>query len=519
VAVNILVAALILMNRKGWTYRELFTQIDFDLLTRTALGVTTIDETPFSEATIFNFQNRLNDHYVKTGENLFERVFDGLTQEQLKALKLKTNIQRSDSFLAATNIRSYSRLQLLIEVILRLYRVLSDDDKAALKDQLGQYVNKSSGQYIYGLERGEIPHEMKKIGEVYHWVHELLKGRYEGVEILEIFERVYGEHFTEVEEKIEVKPSEELHSGMLQSPDDVDATYRKKREQESRGQTVHLTETANPENPINLITDIAVAPNNRDDSTILQERLEPMKTKTPDLEELHTDGGYGSSANDEKMEALEITHIQTAVKGKVAEVPFKIEEKGINGFIVSCPMQKVAATKTKKRYKAAFNLEICTQCPFLEKCPTNGNKEHRAYYFTRKTFLVNRRQHNIKKIPFERRKIRPNVEATVKECKNGMQTGKLKVRGQFKVMVYAVLRAISVNFGRVYRHVCLKAQNAGLNGRVWSKWLGLMILFSIFMVCTLFRARGKRLFLKKNWGPTPSSWIGYQFCDMVAVRT
>jgi len=37
--VNTLVAALILLQKRGWTYRELFDHIDIDLKTRTALGL------------------------------------------------------------------------------------------------------------------------------------------------------------------------------------------------------------------------------------------------------------------------------------------------------------------------------------------------------------------------------------------------------------------------------------------------------------------------------------------------
>ncbi|MBW2155002.1 MAG: transposase, partial [Deltaproteobacteria bacterium] len=132
--VNSLVASIILMYHNNWTTEKLFDHIDFDLLTRTALGLDTLDETPFCPATFFNFQNRLLRHFSRTGENLLERVFDSLTQQQLKTLKIKTDIQRSDSFMAMSNIRSYSRTQLLIEMLIRLYRVLSDEDKSRLND-------------------------------------------------------------------------------------------------------------------------------------------------------------------------------------------------------------------------------------------------------------------------------------------------------------------------------------------------------------------------------------------------
>jgi hypothetical protein len=44
----------------------------------------------------------------------------------------------------------------------------------------------------------------------------------------------------------------------------------------------------------------------------MNDRIGPLKEKTPDLKELHTDGGYGSEDNDRKFEELGITHIQTA---------------------------------------------------------------------------------------------------------------------------------------------------------------------------------------------------------------
>jgi len=46
-----MVSAIILGYRKGWTIKELLKQIDFNLLTRTALGLNRMDDTAFFEAT------------------------------------------------------------------------------------------------------------------------------------------------------------------------------------------------------------------------------------------------------------------------------------------------------------------------------------------------------------------------------------------------------------------------------------------------------------------------------------
>ena len=430
-------------------------QIDFNLLTRTALGLNKMDDTAFCEATFFNFQNRLLKHFVETGENLLETVFDGLTKEQLKKLKIKTDIQRSDSFMAMSNIRSYGRVQLLIEMLIRLYRILKEEDKERFKDML-EYTKQTSGQYIYKLERTEIPRELEKLGEIYHKLYQALKDRYKEIEIFSIFERIYQEHFTVV------KKNEELHSGIIQSPDDIDATYRKKDKKIAKGQSVNVTETANPENGLNLLTDIAVKPNNTDDSDILNGRIETLKEKTPDLKDHTLTGGYGSEDNDQKFEELGITHIQTAVRGRKSKVEMKIEE--IEGeYEVSCPLQKVVSEKTRSRYKACFDKKICAGCSLAGDCPALIQK--RVYYFTREQYLKNKRKRNINTLPHKRRKLRPNVEATIKEFVKPLNhKGKLRIRGQFKTMMYACSMGISINFGRIHRYLTVNPNLSGLLG-------------------------------------------------------
>jgi len=461
--VNSLVASIILMYHNGWTTEQLFNHIDFDLLTRTALGLDSLDQTPFCPATFFNFQNRLFGHFVGTCENLLEWVFDNLTQEQAETLKVKTNIQRCDSFMAMSNIRSYSRTQLLVEMLIRLHRSLTDQDKERFNDVLAPYMKQSSGQYLYKLERSEIPHELEKLGQLYHRLYEALKDSYRDVEVFGIFERVYNEHFTVVKDKVEVKPSQELNGSSLQSPDDIDATYRQKNGQHYRGQSVNVTETANPENQVNLITDVAVCSNDTDDSQILNKRIEQLKDKTPDLEELHTDGAYGSPDNDKKMEQLEITHVQTAVRGRKAAVAMEIEERTDGQYDVRCPYQCVGSQETRTRYKACFDVEICKQCSLSGQCPTKGQGQQRVYYFDRADYLGDKRNRNIRLLPPERRKLRPNVEATVKEFTGPLNhKGKLNVRGLFKTMVYAYSMAVSINFGRVWRYISENPEFFGL---------------------------------------------------------
>jgi len=485
-AINAMVSSLILMKHHDWTYEELFENIQFHLLVRLALGLDDLEQMPFCMATLFNFQNRVIDHFIKTGENLFEQVFDRLTEHQLKQLKIKANICRTDSVMVASNIRSYSRLQLLVEMILRIYRVLNETDKERYKDRFERYLGKSSGQYIYTLRSGNLSAELAMVGKLYHWIDQHLRPLYQNEEIFRIFEQVYQEHFTVVAEKVIVRSSEEMSSGFVQSPDDLDAAYREKNGRQIKGHVINVVETATPENEVNLITDVVVKPVNIDDSTILNERLDIIKDKTPEIEELHFDGGYGSEANDQKMLKHEITPVQTAIRGRKARVQIEIEIHPDNSYQVSCPLQKVSAIRTRKRWKACFDKSVCHSCPYSQECRLIEQKRWRVYYFRNEDHLKQQRHRILEKIPPERRSLRNNVEATIKEFSCRMCGRKVRVRGNFKTSLFAYGVAIGVNFGRIRRFMQKNEERE-------------LIIISIFMrFLTVLLVYGKNLKIRSN---------------------
>jgi hypothetical protein len=460
--VNVLVAAMILKELKGISYDELMESVMFDLRYKIALGLTDITDIPFSRATLFNFQGRVCAHEQQTGENLIEKVFDNLSAKQLKQLEIKTDIQRTDSTLVASNIRRYSRLQLLIEVLLRLERILDERDKAKLGKLIEPFVKKRSEKYIYALKAADIPHELSKLGKIYHEVFMYLVSKtvYAHTKEFANFERVFTEHFVVVENSASPKDPSQLNSSMLQSPDDPDATHRKKSGQDQKGFTLNAVETANPENSVQLVTDIAVTPNNVDDSKILEDRTEKMLEKTPELNELHTDGGYGSQANDEAFEENNITQVTTAVRGRQDQAEKTIKRFSPTVFTVACLLQRVVSTPTKQRHRAKFDMKVCNNCPLKERCGIY--KQKGRFYFTEEDYRQNKRSNNIMQVPAERRKLRPNVEALMFEFKCRLNhKGKLKTRGLFKASLFAFTTAMAVNFGRIHRY---KVKNGQISG-------------------------------------------------------
>jgi len=470
VPVNQLVGSLILKHLFNWTYESLFNNLNFNILTRHAIGIQTINESVFSEASIYNFQNKIIGYYVATGKDLLTEVFDKLTASQLKEYGIKSDIQRGDSFLIGSNIFDYTRLQLLIEVLLRLYRILDEQDKRQCSEVLHDYIKQTAGQYIYKLSKENLPKEIKQLAEIYHKMFISYKDKYSNVAVFNIFERVYYENFTVLEDKANVIAANELNSSILMSPDDQEATYRKKRRKDCKGYSGHISETANPKNKLNLITDIAVVPNNVDDAKLLEGRLPEMIHKTPDLSDYHTDGGYGSPSVDILMEVYNIKQIQTSVRGRKAFAKMEIKELTTGEYWVTCEYgQTVKASKSTKgknakRLRAVFDYNKCSECPLNKKCKSKVSgakiqRPKRTWYFSKEKIRLHKRMQNFNTLAPEHRSLRANVEATVKEVKRGIKDGKVRIRGQQKVMIYLSMTSIAVNLTRIHKYLQPKPYN------------------------------------------------------------
>ncbi|MFC2101162.1 transposase [Bacteroidota bacterium] len=457
VAVNQLVGSLILKHLFDWTYEELFKHLSFNLLTRHAIGIDRMDTDIYAEASLFNFQNRLIEHYSKTGQDLLMEVFDNLTLDQLKQFGIKSDIQRGDSFLIGSNIMDYNRLQLLIEVIKRLYHILDDQDKVDYKDCFTAYINKTSGQYIYRVEKVDLPNELHVLGQHYQILHQNLASKYSQIHVFELFSRVYHEHFTVVSNQVEVRPSNELHSSILMSPDDPEATYREKSWQKSKGYVGHLSETANQENELQLITDIALMPNNVGDAEILKKRLPEMIRKTPDIKEYFTDGQYGGPEVDRIMESNNIKQYQSGIRGRKSYGGLRIHQKKDGTLFAKCSGGQDVQVIKKQGWSATFDYNICSKCPLGKSCTTrlSGTKQdllNRKWYIRQKQILAHLRINNVETLPEDKRTLRANVEATVRQLQFGMRNRKVRVRTKIRTNAYLVLTAIATNLRRIHSY-------------------------------------------------------------------
>jgi len=459
-AVNVLAGSLILKELKKWTYSELFHHMEFDILTRVALGLHDLSMDHYAQSTLFLFQQRLEDLEKKTGRKLMKELLDSLNLETISRMGISSETIRIDSTFLDSNIRRYGRIQLLIEGLQRLWRILDDKDRKKYKDMFAPYIKESSEHYIYNLQSGESGKCLDDIAKIYTGLHLSLCGKYgDNSFFTEVFSRLKIEQIKVEEGRIEVRQQDEIHSGALQSPDDTEATYRNKRGEQHRGYSAQITETVDTEKGLSLITDVAVTPNNRDDSSYLEEKIDGYIESG--VKEIHVDGGYGSERIDEKLSGhADVNLYQSAVKGRKKGVDLSIIRKEDGRYSVKCPLQEVPASKTSSRFKVKFDYSICRECPHQADCPAGKNKG--KCYFSHSDYSKQKRHNAMKELPEEKRNIRSGSESTMFELFHDRKGNKkMRFRGRFAMELNTICRAIGTNFSRVFRHNTQKPQKSG----------------------------------------------------------
>jgi hypothetical protein len=472
VPVNVLIGLEALKAGFGWSDQELYENYCYSLQVRYALGYDRLGDGDFEIRTLYYFRERLSQYNAEKGVNLLEKAFEQITDAQIVDLKVRTGMQRMDSTQIASNIVSASRLQLLVEALQRVQRILNEADQVRLAESFAPYTQDSAGHYTYRVKgKAAVQEHLQKIGQTIDTLLRDLKSAYAAENAYQVLERIFAENFHVLESGLRPKENHEITSGCLQSVDDLEATYRTKGAGHYKGYVANLTETCDPNNELQLITKVQVAPNNVDDSQLLAEALPSLKERTG-VETMITDGGYGGEASDQALQdAKTITLIQTAIRGaqtdsnqfSLSDFSFQQDERG-HPATLTCPQgQTVPVTAGRTTgWQARFDPAICATCPFQldGQCRTQPQKRDPRYLLTfttkqirtaqrRKAYLAHRGDsHNL----------RAAVEATVRSVKHPFPAGKLPVRGQFRVTCMAIASAATTNVRRIQRYLQAKTK-------------------------------------------------------------
>lgn len=453
VAVNVLVGLEMLKAGNGWSDEEMYDNMCYNVQVRHALGLRNLGEGYFGMRTIYVFRNRLVKHMSETGENLFEQTFEQVTEEQIAKFSLKTNNQRIDSTQIASNIREMSRLQLLVEVLQRVHRMLNEGEQEDWKSEFAPYVKGTSGQYTWRLKgKGGYGSHLEAIGQLMTRLLKELADDYQAHESYQMLKRVFNEHYNQSGADVEPKDGRELSASNLQSPDDLEASYRSKRGESHIGYVANITETSHEENDFQLIVKVQVEPNTTDDAKMLAEIVPELKNKYG-LELMNADGAYGSPDVDQVMANCKVQLHQTALRGQqpkegafnLADYKLELDVDNQTLLNVTAPdgtKLKVEPGRKKHRY--------------ILRSPQTATTSSSSYYISKQDVAVALRRQRSKVPNPDGKNPRAAVEATVGALKRPFGNDKLPVRGKFRMATMLTGSAAMVNLRRIQRFLTEK---------------------------------------------------------------
>jgi hypothetical protein len=125
---------------------EMYDAICHDLQTRYAVGYEKLGERESTLRSVCNFRRCVHKCREATSQDLIAQSIAQITDAQFQPFHFKTSWLRVDSTQVSSNICDVSRLHLAVEILKRVYRMLSGTDQVGYNNSFAPYLKITGGQ-------------------------------------------------------------------------------------------------------------------------------------------------------------------------------------------------------------------------------------------------------------------------------------------------------------------------------------------------------------------------------------
>lgn len=439
-SISLMVGMMIIKEAFGWSDSQLYDQCRYNLLVRSALGIFNMSDEIPAESTYYLLRKRVHDYERQGYENLLQKTFDVITREQIKEFDVNGRNIRMDSKLIGSNIAYFSRYEIIHQALVSFYKtfngnilhLLSANDRQQLKELSEEEPLKT----VYRSTKDEIKARMQSMGILVYKMINLFSDQ--ASEQYNLLKRVFGEQYKVTEDqKVELRPKEEIVSDSVQSPHDPDCAYRHKGDQQVKGYSINVTETSSDDS-LNLITNVDVRKANVPDTEFVQSSIEAtIEVTGQPVEKVFTDGAYQTPDNDQFCKDIDMVY--TGIQG--FESRYDLVET-VDGLTVTDNMtgeiiQAFLAKKLKNSKEDRWYIQT----------------EKGRIYFGQKAIRTSRLRREMKERPIEELHKRNNVEGTIFHVSYPLRNNKTKYRGLFKQKVWAICRCLWINLVRIVKFI------------------------------------------------------------------
>jgi len=452
--VAILVSMNVIKEMHNFSDEKLFEQFRYHPLYRMAIGIMNINDDIPAESSYYLFRKKLCEYDARNGEpSLWDLCFRDITYKQVIKLGVSGLQIRMDSKLIGSQISWDSRYVLIHKTLYTFWRRLSSSEKqkALTEDQiyLASLFKEKPDHITYTETPEQLHQRLDHLGELIHRLLPLYANR--RTKEYPVLQRLFDEQYsTEEAEKVLLRPKEKIKATSLQSPHDPDSTYRKKRDDESKGYVVNVTETC-AKDDLHLITSVQVAPNITADNSFVKEAIETteevLETK---VTQVIADGAYHSVENDVYAdERGDLDMLYTGLQGKSPR--FELIETGTELMAkdsISGELHHCLPVRKSKRSKEDSKRWYCLV-------------EGKRYYFNEGAIEAARQRAKLANRTKEELQLRNNVEATMFLFGWGLWNNKIRYRGLARAIIWGFARALAINIRRIVGYMSPKFEKIG----------------------------------------------------------
>ena len=395
ISIKLKMSLLIFMALEELTWREVefmyMRRIDWINATYSDFGDAFIDHT-----TLFKFYQQLEQ------DDAAYKLFVDLTETFIKECAVSTKKQRVDSFFMLGWLSTLSRYGLFKETIRVFLQTLRKHKPGLYKNIKGE-LSLDYLQDNFDLTEKDKDKTRGRIKEMANDLY-LLKSAFENHQQVKHYE-TFSTLVQVFEQQCKIKSSSDDQGAsdkevveviirekpegdkIISSPHNTDANYTRKRNKAVVGHKGFVTETSDPENDVQFLTDVNLeAATHADANEIgaIEERLEDNNLKP---ETLYADAGFvnGTSILESEEKGIDLAGPSSgrsqSFEGFVDSnrpldiADFQVEIHGETGelSVLSCPEghppnDQGRSEKTGK-ILVHFESEICKACPSCERCP------------------------------------------------------------------------------------------------------------------------------------------------------
>jgi len=172
-SIRVLIAMMVLLEANGWSDGQLFEEIRFNFLVRSALGLMNIDDAVPVESTYYLFRKRIVEYEKSAGVNLIEKALASITKGQAVDFGVSGKSIRMDSKLLGSNIAWLSRYELVHET-LRLFCEAIKLKETALtypmladqRDIIAGLLREKGNKVVYRSTSTEVKTKLQQLGKL-----------------------------------------------------------------------------------------------------------------------------------------------------------------------------------------------------------------------------------------------------------------------------------------------------------------------------------------------------------------